>query len=353
MRKPRKKPKFRLAKVVQPPEYPDITGSFRTRWFDLPKEIRLHILSFTDLVFKDHPHHVVSGVRIHNGKILSNNRSPLTSIYAEKEDTKRHQADDRSACQLDGGPNCPCQHNMPSILEVKNAVFRQEAMEVLLSHNRIVFEPQNPKHILKWLESQGQMVKRIRQLDMQFSFIHKKKGTLLMWHKRRNAYYRSWTTLVAYIRDHFLLSKLDLSIDTSLDSVIIIAFDIKEEIRKNKVQMRNSFRRAVKPLKKFGPKKGLKSFSAFFSCENDEELMAERRVMGPGYRPPHKTRYPSRSAWYPHGNPFPGKEVLGDARLSEFLQATTRLRTRKAADASSESSSDDSDSDSSSSASSS
>ena len=350
MRKTRKKPKFRLSKVVQPPEYPEIPASSRRRWFDLPKEIRLHILSFTDLVFKDHPHHVVSGVRIYNGKVLSNNRSSLTSIYAEEEDDEKQRADDRSACQFEYGPDCPCQHNTPSILEVKNAVFHQEAMEVFLSHNRIVFEPQNPKRILKWLESQGQMVKRIRQMDIQFSFVNKKKGTLSMWHKRRNAYYRTWTKLVAYIRDHFLLKKLDLSIDTSLDSVLIIAFDIpREEIRKNKGQMSNSFRKAVKPLSKFGPKKGLKSFSAFFSCENDEELNAERRVMGPGYRPPHKTRLLDRSAWYPHGNPFPGKEILGEARLSEFLHATTRLRARKAAATSSESSSDDSDSSSSSS----
>ncbi|MCJ1327672.1 hypothetical protein MMC10_004344 [Thelotrema lepadinum] len=342
----KKKKKFKHAKVVQSPEYPDFFARFKRRWFDLPKEIRLHILSFTDLVVKDHPHHAVSGLRIHDGKVLSNSRSPVTPILFEEEYKKKHQKDGRFPCRLEGGLDCPCQNTARSILEVDNIVFHREAMEVLLSYNRIIFEPQKPKQILKWLESQGRSVRKIKQMDIQFSLFHETLHDLSKcseWNKAAGAQYHSWTILIAYIRDHLWLQKLQFSIDAGLDAVLIRTHSLLPQTKKQWTTVKNCFSKMVKPLYDFGPKQGLKSFSAFFSCGLEAwELKAERLVMGPGYRPDGKVRQRSRSSWHPHGQLYIGTN--GEAQLVEAGRIAKEPSRKHQNDTSSEDSSSDSDS---------
>lgn len=270
-------------------------------WFDLPKELRLHVLSFTELVVREHPHHVVPDVRIRDGKILSNVRSAATAIlFATK------YADEKAAreatCRFNKGPDCDCTNTPNAILAVRNKLFHDEALETLLSRNRLVFEPQKPKHILAWLEAQGPAIRKIRQVDIQFMFVDKKQPTLngcRDWHKKSGTQYRGWAKLAKYMRDNLWLAKLDLCINAALDLDILSEFNIEHLIDDHCCEMKECYRKMVKPLYKLGPKKGLKSFQAFFSCHFEEEIKAVKRVMGNGYEP--TCTDPHRNGWYPHG----------------------------------------------------
>ena len=295
-----------LAKAPRRAELPKLgesssEGARSVSWFDLPKEIRLEILSFTDLVVKDHPHHAVPGLRIWNRKILSNNRSPITpAFFLRQRDHARDK--DPYPCRFEGGPTCACSVTANAILAVANKTFHHEAKEVLLSHNLLVFEPQNPIQVKEWLESQGPLVKKIRRLDIQFSLFDGKSTSspkCETWKKKNGTQYHSWVVLAAFIRDNLRLEILDLSIDTVLDGAVF-----GDKLLDAKYPVLETFRKMVKPLRGFGMERGLKSFTVFFWCCKNEELKAERAVMGPDYVPSGKTK--SRNfarAWYPHGVP--------------------------------------------------
>ena len=261
-------------------------------FFRFPKEIRLLILSFTDLVVRRHPHHVVPDVRIRNGQVVCNAISPATSLVCEDYMMQKAVAR-KPTCRFGRGLDCPCLGTTQAILNVNHKLFHEEAMEVLLTHNRLVFEPQDPMKILHWLQAQGPLVRRIKWMDVQFTLLAREDTftpDYYGWQKKSSATYSRWMTLVAFIEKNLQLDRLELCVDAGLDAGIINTVPYEETAAGYEDRFLECYRKMIKPLEKLGWKKGLKSFVCFLSCHHKQELLFEKRVMGQDYTPPDKGR---------------------------------------------------------------
>ena len=293
-------------------------------WFDLPKEIRLHILSFTDLVVQYHGHHAVPDLRIYNCKILSNTRSYATgALFDNSYFELMTDENDRPICRFEDLTDCPCIGNPDALLAVDHPLFHAEAMEVMLSKNRLVFEPQKPKQILKYLESLGEDVQWIRRLDVQFTLVDHKRMRLRTheWNKTSGAQMQNWNTVAAFIRDNLRLDRLELAIDQCLDQEIMYAHRTLWELWNNGPNPAKVFSKMVKPFTDWGPKKGLKSFQIFLTACVHEEERAEKVVMGKNHEVSAGKSKPGsgRCSWHPHELSDTDRSMDGESFLRERM----------------------------------
>ena len=286
--------KAKLSKKTKEAAAQNLAKATEIDFFKFPKEIRLIILSYTCLVVRKQACHRLPGLRIRDGVILSNQRGIIPCLCFSCD------WDDKAGYSRNNPPPCPCHSHPNSILEVRNKLFHSEAKEILLSHNRLVFEPQEPQQILQWLKAQGDLVRWIRQVDIQFSFFNQRSRSLeyYKWKKKSNPQTRGWNAAVAYIRDKLCLPQLELAIDASLD--VGVAELVNRQVDYPK--MLACYRKMVAPLHGLGPRHRLKRFEAFFATNHKEELDAERRVMGDDYPPSEKLRAVDRIPGQPRAH---------------------------------------------------
>jgi hypothetical protein len=235
----------------------------------LPRELQDQILSNTNLVLHDHPERWGSGLHVYDGVITP-----------------------KIGGQCDHGPECNCA-DVPTedgLLSKENPALSQQAREILLSRNRIVLAGAFPLS-LKWLKEQGDLVQKIRALDLKIDddFTVPKE-----WTKQAE-----WEELVAYVGDNLLLSNLELSIDHGemAERYQLMNYDKGEE-----PDVLEIYGQIVKPFRTLG-QKGLKKFNVFWACYHDNEDEAEKYVMGADYTPEGKIPPEKRHGMHPHGVP--------------------------------------------------
>jgi hypothetical protein len=238
----------------------------------LPQELRDEILSKTNLVVRDHPGRWGSGLLIRNGQITS--------------------ATANNTCIHD--PKCDCTEVPKALLSKTNPGLRRQALEVLLSCNLIVLDGDFSLS-LEWLKEQGDLVRKIRALDLQIGVEQGEE-----WNEEGSEYPAEWQELITFIENNLNLSNLTLSIDHGL------CYEYYEQRGVTEASLGNvldAYRQIVKPLRPLG-QKGLKEFYVFWACFHQNEAEAEKYVMGEAYAPAGKVPHTKRNPYFPHGAPF-------------------------------------------------
>jgi hypothetical protein len=146
---------------------------------------------------------------------------------------------------------------------------------------------------LAWLQKQGNAVRRINDLMVEFSVDEVEEFA-----EPGSAYPKQLDALMEYIGENLNLSKLTLSLDhTSAFEYYDQRFLAPEDIGNVRTGYEGIIR--SEPLRALG-KKGLKAFYVFWVAFHDLEEVAEGAVMGDGYVPPRKLP-PLKRCWgYPH-----------------------------------------------------
>ena len=235
----------------------------------LSKEDRQSALAKTDLIARYRPGWWGTGLLIQDGQPTS--QAPL---------------------KCDHGPaSCDC-YSFPHSLLVASNPLSEDAREVMLRENRLVFSGP-PRKSLEWLKAQGQSVKEVRRMDCQFA-----SSEVREWSQLRG----EWEELIEFVVDNLDVPELEFSLDAGG------AFETYQEQRLEESDLeyvREAYEAIVRTVvERLGGRK-MKKFEVFWACFFGMEKEAERMVMGEEYDAEKEGKVPAsrRNPWFPHGVP--------------------------------------------------
>ncbi|KAI4244246.1 MAG: hypothetical protein LQ352_006875 [Teloschistes flavicans] len=232
-------------------------------WNDLPKEIRLHILTYTDLVRRyDHHWHPTA-------KIGANVRHGRLSQRPERRKEK---------CLYDPHKlGCRCYYDrLPTSLFLVSQRMHYEAEEIFYSRNRFILSGELWETCRLLANLPPRAYDLIRMIDLELDMA----AVLRMFRKSRP----EWSMLISLIQNLLLLDKLWLSIDAASilqehESLMWSQYK-DQEIH---AVLRQSYYHIFGPLRQFN---GLKKCHVFLSQSLgsfEYEAVLEREIMGPKY----------------------------------------------------------------------
>jgi hypothetical protein len=180
-----------------------------------------------------------------------------------------------------------------SLLDKSNPQLRSEALEVLLSRNRIVLDG-DFEESLAWLREQGDAIRKIRDLDIQFGI-----DEIEEFAKPGSGWPAKWDALIEFIGENLTLRNLTLSLD---HGTAYEYYEQRFQEEENMGKVRAAYEEIARgrPLRALG-ENGLKAFYVFWVAFYKMEGVVERAVMGEGYQPPGKVPHTIRDPDYPHG----------------------------------------------------
>ena len=224
-------------------------------WERLPPEIRISILSHTDLVVR-----WVSTQMSDRGLVIKSER--LSFGYGCCEACTDALEDcccprRRSAFSL----RCVCMRIPWALFLVSRAMY-EEASAVFYGRNRLIFAG-DPIQTINMLERLSDAARRkIRMMEIKLY-----DSRMQDWEDDEEDWYR----LITLVKDHLDLSRLWLTINAAWDR----AGDIK-----TRWWLPTTYRRVIKPMRSL---KGLARFHVLFSADPAYESVAEKEVMGADY----------------------------------------------------------------------
>lgn len=245
-------------------------------WNDLPREIRLEILSHTDLVdrykpFEGDDHAQRHGLEIKAGKLL-----PKMHL--------NHCC--RNCTWTLGLCCCPFKHGAFSTTctcpGVRSALFRVSRLvhldttEIFFSRNRLILSGDFAASRRFLFNLPSTATRYIKTIDLEVSF-HQLRDMRNLDSQTA----RDWECLVASVASLLQLPKLWLSIDAGRFQLEMLFLDNNADHDYSWV--RTSYARLFDPLYQHLKGVGLQKFHVFLCWWLEYEYKAEREVMGPDY----------------------------------------------------------------------
>jgi len=275
------------------------------RWWTLPKEIRVKILHYTDLVFRWRQGWESDGLVIERGKLV-----------ADKGQTRCCQqccvSPSTTCCCPQFGASwsssCTC-YAVPRALLAVSRKFSQEAREVFFSENRFAFCDNPPKTLYFFKRQSPPDLQLFRKIDFQLQlprdFLDFELG-------KDSTFLFDWYELLLYVSDHLNIPALSLSIDTRASFALGQTPSAWEQ---NLPTLLGFFREIIRPLAQIRRFRDLRSFHVYWVSFHAHEAEAEKEVMGENYDRATKGKIPytGRESRFPHGFPhgFPQQRLEG------------------------------------------
>ena len=239
----------------------------------LPKELRLGVLEYSDLVDSRYGSKYQQFIAYRQGRIQ------VGSLHAN-----RRTHTNKLSCD-----HCP--HILSSSLLRVSKTLHEEAFEVMLTCNLLVLESGHAQNLV-FLRSLSPLLRaRIQHLDIRFEEPDFEDGN-----DQYCCYFRNipdFDHLIDYISRHMNLGRLYLSLDMLDD---YLGFDSWDWFtRPLSMLALRAIKRITQPLIKL---RGIKSFHVFLSMHMGYEYIMERIAAGPGYdssmdgKPPSNLRTP-------------------------------------------------------------
>lgn len=262
-------------------------------WNGLPKEIRLDILSRTNLVDrywssnKNGPLRR-DGFQIESGKLV------LRAQVCCQSCSSTLSICSCPTLQAAFSTTCICPAVPGALLRVSKLLY-SESTEVFFSRNRFIISGDFAATRRFLLDLPPVVVPHLRIVDLEISF--------RQLHDMRNSDSQTawdWEELVASVASLLQLPKLWLSIDAGDMREVILATD--DQGAEDDAWLHTSYTKIFNPLYQHLRGAGLRKFHVFLCWWPHYEALAEREVMGSGYesstegKPSWIERMPS----YPH-----------------------------------------------------
>ena len=266
-------------------------------WTSLPQELRLDILSRTDLV--DHPFpprpfitNQRHGFEIKSGNLLArgteccNDCTPTLATCSCAPIRAAYSA------------SCTCS-TVPAALFSVSKQMNHKATMILFSKNRFILSGNfaaNTTFIKSKLACDSGAARYIRKLDLEISI-----GPLYEMQNPESDAARDWDALIATIASSLHMPKLWLSIDagTFRDRMI----HLNNEGDFDYSWLRASYATLMKPLHAhMSGQSRPEKFHVFLSWWEEEEEKMEKALMGPQYEsvPEGKLAWKARDPRFPH-----------------------------------------------------
>ena len=173
--------------------------------------------------------------------------------------------------------DCDCPAKFPvELLDRRNNPYYSEILEVAFSQNRVVLGG-HISFTQNFLEIYTEGLKHIRDVEFQFDV-----DVIEKWNQDDSSFSIDWDDLIRFVRTHFNLSNLTLSLNAA-HSIPIYQEQQMIEIRIGDFRL-DAYMGIVSPLRRMGVDEGLKRFYAFWACYHFYETTAEREVMGESYQ---------------------------------------------------------------------
>lgn len=254
----------------------------------LPKELRLRILFYTDLVAEYKRSREEDRISL----------VPGGKVYYQGHKCCTQCTDALAVCCCPHraaafSTQCDCFRILTGLFLVNHHLYA-DAQEVLFSQNRFILEADFdvPRRWLQDLPARACLC--IRKLDIKF-----RDDEMTPLSLQGNKTSESWTALVETIRDRLAIGRLWLSIDAAEVEVDV---DYAGQLE----WLRRAHKGVMKPLVKHLP--GLRKFHVFLSRFNEDELVHkqemiyEQEMMGPQYDSCAEGKIPfyDRSSRHPH-----------------------------------------------------
>ena len=236
-----------------------VTNSSYFPFMRLPKELRLRVLSYSDLV---------------DSRFGSREQQFIAYRFNRLQICARH-ADRRPHIQETSCDHCP--HILSGSLLRVNRIIHEEAYEIMLTHNLIVLESGHAQN-LKFLKSLSPLLRRrIQHLDIRFDLDldFEEEGELNCCVFRDIP---KFDLLIDYIGRHLNLAQLHLSLD--LFDIYEYFADGPSVTRAQSVLALRAFKRISLPLIKL---RGICTFHVFLPIHVRYEYIMEKIAAGPDY----------------------------------------------------------------------
>ena len=243
---------------------------------DVPQEIRLRILQFTDLVLRPNPTHEYpsDSLMFENGKEINSQRKPCSP----------------------GCPSLKCScYVFPAALFYTSRQLSLEAREVYLSSNRLVFLDDPNLAVERFLGKQpDDLLRKIREIEFSFG-----PDELDYFRDPTSKYVKAWNAFVSFAAAHLNLGNLVFSIDAGSAYEQWAIEPISAESLSFLLPVYDEI---VAPMKKL---KGLKRLFVYWPVFHMREIIAEKEVMGDDYDSSKfgKTPVAHRQPMHPRGHP--------------------------------------------------
>ena len=266
-------------------------------WTTLPKELRLDILSRTDLVDypllprpfytrQRHGFEIESGTLLARGTECCNNCTPTLATCACAPIRAAYSA------------SCTCSTVPAALFRVSKQMYHEATM-ILFSKNRFILSGDfaaNTMFIKSKLACDSGAAKYIRKLDLEISI-----AQLYEMRYPESEAARHWDALVASVTSSLHLPKLWLSIDAGSfrDRMVHLNNDGDYDYS----WLRASYTTLTKPLHDYMSEKSRpEKFHVFLSWWDEEEEKIEKELMGRQYESASegKLAWRARDPRYPH-----------------------------------------------------
>lgn len=267
------------------------------QWWTLPKEIRLKIMHYTDLVFRWRRGWDSDGLVIERGRLL-----------ADKGQTRCCQqccvSPSDTCCCPQFGPSwsstCTC-YSVPRTFLAVSRRFSTEAQEVFFSDNRFVFRDTPPKTLSFFKRQSPPNLALFRKIDFELQL---PRDFLDLQLGKDSTFLFDWYELLLYVSEHLNIPALSLSIDTRASFAL---GQTPESWEQNLPTLLGFFRQIIQPLAQIRCFRDLRSFHVFWVCFQAYEAQAEMEVMGDDYdrATQGKIAYTERNPDFPHGTSRP------------------------------------------------
>ncbi|KAE8150791.1 hypothetical protein BDV25DRAFT_105653 [Aspergillus avenaceus] len=162
---------------------------------------------------------------------------------------------------------CSC-FSSPTPYFLVSRSFYEDARQIFFSKNNFAFMEEDPEHMMRLLlHIPTSSFMQIRHLTFKFPLAFRNTGRFT--HRNEDYTLLSWAVLRRFIREHFDVSRLSLT---------IVDCGTKNHIPQS-VPYRNRYLRKL--LRSFADLRGLRDFRVYLADDRIFEKDAERAVMGP------------------------------------------------------------------------
>ena len=303
---PSKKSLIRIAKkaaleLTKPLKETRVLSTARVSWNDLPREIRLAILSHTTLVNRFPPSEPSPPLQADGYEIYAGELQPRISICCFRCDSTRSKCNCPSEYAA-WSSSCTCP-SVPVDLFLVSKLVHAESKEVFFSRNRFILGGDFEASRL-WLSGLSPVVAgHLRMIDLKISLEQFYKMS-----QPQSSIARDWEDLVAAIASHLPLDKVWLSVDVG--NIGIDLEMLNNDGDYDYAWLHTSYAKIFDPLYQHLAKRKPRKFHVLLCWFLRYESRAEKQLMGSDYNSLAEGKIPweRRNERYPHSEQAASKE---------------------------------------------
>lgn len=285
-----KKATFELTKPFQPPRASPVA---RLSWNDLPREIRLAILSYTTLVNSFPPSDPSPPVQADGFEICAGELLPRISVCCFNCNSTRSKCNCPSEYTA-WSSSCTCP-SVPVDFFLVSKLVHAESKEIFFSCNRFILKGDFEASRV-WLSGLDPAVAaHVRAIDLKISL-----GQLYNLKKTQSSAARDWERLIACLVSRLPLDKIWLSIDVG--NIWMDLEMLNNDGNYDYAWLHTSYAKIFNPLYQHLAGRNPRKFHVLLCWFLRHESMAEKRLMGSDYDSLAEGKIPweRRNEEYPH-----------------------------------------------------